>query len=67
MTMAEQATIRLSGLSIIDSLDVVLRLSVARLAVFPTDTVYGVGGTLRPEVGAAIEAAKGRDPTSRCR
>jgi len=46
----------------IDSLQVLLRLSAARLAVFPTDTVYGLGGTLRPEVGAAIVAAKGRDP-----
>ena len=67
MTMAEQAIIRPLGFSIIDSLDVLLRLSAARLAVFPTDTVYGVGGTLRPEVGAAIEAAKGASPTSRCR
>ena len=59
--MAEPPVIQLDGLSMIDSLQVLLRLSVARLAVFPTDTVYGLGGTLRPEVGAAIVAAKGRD------
>lgn len=60
--MAEQAVIHLDRLSMIDSLEVLLRLSAARLAVFPTDTVYGIGGTLRPEVGAAIVAAKGREP-----
>jgi L-threonylcarbamoyladenylate synthase len=60
--VAEQPVIRLDRLAMIDSLQVLLRLSVARLAVFPTDTVYGLGGTLRPEVGAAIEAVKGREP-----
>ena len=29
---------------------------------FPTDTVYGVGGALTPQVAAALVAAKGRDP-----
>ena len=38
------------------------RLAAARLVCFPTDTVYGVGGALMPAVGAALVAAKGRDP-----
>lgn len=37
-------------------------LGAARLACFPTDTVYGVGGLCRPEVVEALWAAKGRDP-----
>jgi len=39
-----------------------LRLAVARLVCFPTDTVYGIGGALSPATVAAIFAAKGRDP-----
>lgn len=35
-------------------------LAAARLACFPTDTVYGVGGRLTPAVTDAIRAAKGR-------
>ncbi len=38
------------------------RIRAARLVCFPTDTVYGVGGALTPEVGAALITAKGRDP-----
>lgn len=38
------------------------RLAAATLVCFPTDTVYGVGGTLTPVVAAALVAAKGRDP-----
>lgn len=34
----------------------------AHLVCFPTDTVYGVGGEARPDVVAALVAAKGRDP-----
>jgi L-threonylcarbamoyladenylate synthase len=34
---------------------------LARLACFPTDTVYGVGGTLSPATVAAVIAAKGRE------
>lgn len=60
--MPEQPVVHLDRLSMVDSLQVLLRLSAASLAVFPTDTVYGIGGTLRPEVGAAIEVAKGREP-----
>jgi L-threonylcarbamoyladenylate synthase len=60
--MSEQRRIDLGNLSILESLEVAMRLSIARLAIFPTDTVYGVGGALRPEVGEAIVAAKGREP-----
>jgi len=37
-------------------------LGAARLACFPTDTVYGVGGLCRPPAMEALLAAKGRDP-----
>lgn len=37
-------------------------VAAAGLVCFPTDTVYGVGGRLAPEVGMALAAAKGRDP-----
>jgi L-threonylcarbamoyladenylate synthase len=36
-------------------------LTEARLACFPTDTVYGVGGVATPAVREALIAAKGRD------
>lgn len=35
-------------------------LAAASLVCFPTDTVYGLGGDCRPEVVAALLAAKGR-------
>ena len=38
-----------------------LRLALARLVCFPTDTVYGIGGPLAPATVAAIDAAKGRE------
>ncbi len=38
-----------------------LRLATARLACFPTDTVYGIGGRLSPATAAAVTAAKRRD------
>ena len=38
-----------------------LRLAVARLVCFPTDTVYGVGGALSPATVEAVTAAKRRD------
>jgi L-threonylcarbamoyladenylate synthase len=60
--VSEQTRVDLGSLSILESLEVTMRLSIARLALFPTDTVYGVGGALRPEVGEAIVAAKGREP-----
>jgi L-threonylcarbamoyladenylate synthase len=34
----------------------------ARLVCLPTDTVYGLAGACRPGTGAAIVAAKGREP-----
>jgi L-threonylcarbamoyladenylate synthase len=37
-------------------------LGAARLACFPTDTVYGVGGLCRPAVLEALWQTKGRDP-----
>lgn len=52
--------VRLEGLAPGDAPALLRRLLAARLACFPTDTVYGVGGALRPEVAAAIVAAKGR-------
>ena len=36
-------------------------LAAARLACFPTDTVYGVGGLLTPAVHEAVMVAKGRE------
>jgi L-threonylcarbamoyladenylate synthase len=36
------------------------RIATARLACFPTDTVYGVGGLVTPAVRDAVIAAKGR-------
>ncbi len=36
-------------------------LAEARLACFPTDTVYGLGGTVTPAVREALMAAKGRE------
>jgi L-threonylcarbamoyladenylate synthase len=38
------------------------RVRAARLVCFATDTVYGVGGALTPEVAGELVAAKGRDP-----
>jgi tRNA A37 threonylcarbamoyladenosine synthetase subunit TsaC/SUA5/YrdC len=37
------------------------QVMAARLVCFPTDTVYGVGGALRPEVVDAIVRAKSRE------
>jgi len=44
-----------------DASGLALRLWSARLVCFPTDTVYGVGGVVRPEVAHAVVEAKGRD------
>jgi len=52
--------VRLAGLSAREREAAAGRLLAARLACFPTDTVYGVGGAARPEVVAALVAAKGR-------
>lgn len=50
----------LSTMSMGAALELPLRLAVARLVCFPTDTVYGVGGALSPATVAAIVAVKGR-------
>ena len=39
----------------------VARVLAARLVLFPTDTVYGVGGALRRDVADAVVRAKGRE------
>lgn len=54
--------IDLSAVGMGAALELPLRLAVARLVCFPTDTVYGVGGALSPATVAAIVAAKGREP-----
>jgi L-threonylcarbamoyladenylate synthase len=50
----------LGAMGVLESLGLANELMAARLACFPTDTVYGVGGSLRPEVGEELMAAKGR-------
>ena len=52
--------IHLASLTEADYRRVAGELAAARLAVFPTDTVYGVGGLLSPGVMRAIVSAKGR-------
>ncbi len=54
--------IDLAAIGATDALELAPTLAAARLACFPTDTVYGVGGALSPEVAAAIMAVKRRDP-----
>jgi tRNA threonylcarbamoyl adenosine modification protein (Sua5/YciO/YrdC/YwlC family) len=51
----------MAGLGLAGATELPLRLAVARLACFPTDTVYGIGGALSPATVAAIEGAKGRE------
>jgi L-threonylcarbamoyladenylate synthase len=54
--------IDLAGLTEADGAALAERIRRARLVCFPTDTVYGVGGAATAEVGAALVAAKGREP-----
>jgi L-threonylcarbamoyladenylate synthase len=54
--------IELAGLRPGDGPALAARLARARLACFPTDTVYGVGGALTAAVAQALVAAKGRAP-----
>lgn len=54
--------IDLAAIGATDALELAPVLAAARLACFPTDTVYGVGGALSPAVAAAITATKRRDP-----
>lgn len=51
----------LGALDLAASLALPLRLAVARLICFPTDTVYGIGGALSAASAEAIVAAKGRE------
>jgi L-threonylcarbamoyladenylate synthase len=51
----------LAGLGLGGATELPLRLALARLVCFPTDTVYGVGGALSPATVAAVIAAKGRE------
>jgi L-threonylcarbamoyladenylate synthase len=44
-----------------DGVALAAAVEAAQLVCFPTDTVYGVGGRLRPATLAAIAAAKERD------
>ncbi len=61
MSGARRIDLRAVGAS--EALELAPALAAARLACFPTDTVYGVGGVLAPAVVAALTAAKGRDPS----
>jgi L-threonylcarbamoyladenylate synthase len=54
--------IALDALAAADVAPLQSRIRAAALVCFPTDTVYGVGGTLTPAVAAALVRAKGRDP-----
>jgi len=56
-----QKRIDLAALTPRDWRRLITDLASARLVCFPTDTVYGVGGLLRPATGEAIQAAKGRE------
>ena len=60
--MSGPERVSLAGLDAADAAALGRRVSAARLVCFPTDTVYGVGGSLTPAVADALVAAKGRDP-----
>lgn len=60
--VARPVLIDLAALDAAAATDLEDRVGAARLVCFPTDTVYGVGGTLTPTVAGALAAAKGRDP-----
>lgn len=61
--MTDARRIDLGAVDATEVLELAPALAAARLACFPTDTVYGVGGVLAPAVVAALTAAKGRDPS----
>jgi L-threonylcarbamoyladenylate synthase len=50
----------LADLGPADGLHLIDLLAGAELVCFPTDTVYGIGGLLRPTVGRRVYEAKGR-------
>lgn len=58
--MIDQQRIDLASLTPADSLGLTAAIATARLACFPTDTVYGIGGAPGDATAAAIAAAKGR-------
>jgi L-threonylcarbamoyladenylate synthase len=60
VTMAEPP-IRLADVPDEQRGELITRLLAARLVLFPTDTVYGVGGALRRDVVDAVVEAKGRE------
>jgi L-threonylcarbamoyladenylate synthase len=60
--VARPAYIDLAALGAAAAAALEARISRARLICFPTDTVYGVGGSLTPAVADALVAAKARDP-----
>jgi L-threonylcarbamoyladenylate synthase len=60
MTVAEPL-IRLADVADEQRGELIRRVLAARLVLFPTDTVYGVGGALRGDVVDAVVAAKGRE------
>jgi L-threonylcarbamoyladenylate synthase len=54
--------VNLADLDVGDTADLADRIAEARLVCFPTDTVYGVGGSVSAQVGEALLLAKGRAP-----
>ncbi|MGZ4200116.1 MAG: L-threonylcarbamoyladenylate synthase [Thermoleophilia bacterium] len=58
--MSGQRRVVLAELGPADGRNLIELLAGAELACFPTDTVYGIGGLLRPSVGRRIYDAKGR-------
>lgn len=56
-----QTSIRLADVAGAQRAGLLEQVLAATLVCFPTDTVYGVGGALRPEVIDAIVRAKGRE------
>jgi tRNA A37 threonylcarbamoyladenosine synthetase subunit TsaC/SUA5/YrdC len=58
--MREQERLILAGLGSGDGARLIDLVASAGLVCFPTDTVYGIGGVLRPATGERISAAKRR-------
>lgn len=55
-----QRRVALADLRAVDALSLVDLVARADLVCFPTDTVYGIGGLLRPSVGRRVYEVKGR-------
>jgi L-threonylcarbamoyladenylate synthase len=58
--VSEPKRVSLAYLGTGDALSLIEVLAQAALVCFPTDTLYGVGGVLRPSVGERVYAVKGR-------